>query len=199
VDNDWTFRFRRPVFQRRDRAPAYNRGLAQDCSLCYSRKGITTAATLRRCCEENVMFMALSPIPSRIYDDCTFHFIDAHRDNPVFRDILLYARRRPDKPQISRIDGCKMSSNCAKDGAAQGGFEKRRKDRVPGSFLLRKHRECDPGTWRGHTQKKGSDQPSRSKVRKIDRGCGRTMITRSSGQAREQYSGQRNARCSSHD
>jgi len=93
------------------------------------------------------MFMALSA-DTRPHFTTIADFISSMQEEivPLFRNILLYCA---EEGLISRemfaIDGCRMSSNCAKEwSGTREDFEKRKKKiEYQVRFLLRKHRECD--------------------------------------------------------
>jgi len=128
-------------------APAYDpRVMLKIVLYAYSR-GIMHSRDISRCCVENVMFMALSA-DTRPHFTTIADFISSMHEEivPLFRNILLYCA---EEGLISRemfaIDGCRMSSNCAKEwSGTREDFEKRKKKiEYQVRFLLRKHRECD--------------------------------------------------------
>jgi len=144
------------------------------------------------------MFMALSA-DTKPHFTTIAHFISSmHAEiTPLFRDILLYcAEEGLISRQMFAIDGCKMSSNCAKEwSGTREDFEKRKKKiEYQVRFLLRKHRECDKRELGENILKKERKAIShlRSKVRKIDRWLRKNddKLGLRSGEE-EQYHGQR--------
>jgi hypothetical protein len=121
------------------------------------------------------MFMALSA-DTKPHFTTIAHFVSSMdaEITPLFRDILLYcAEENLISRQMFAIDGCKMSSNCAKEwSGTREDFEKRKKKiEYQVRFLLRKHRECDQRELGEDIRKKERKAINhlRSKVRKIDR------------------------------
>lgn len=156
-------------------APAYDpRVILKIVLYAYSR-GIMHSRDIERCCTENVMFMALSA-DTQPHFTTIAHFVSSMHDEivPLFRNILLYCA---EEGLISRemfaIDGCKMSSNCAKEwSGTQEDFEKRKKKiEYQIRFLIRKHRECDKQQLDEYIRKKERKAINRlrSKVKKINR------------------------------
>lgn len=98
-------------------APAYDpRILLKVILLAYSR-GITSSREIAKCCEENVVFMALSS-NSRPHFTTISNFI-SRMDREVislFREVLIVC---DDMGLIGRemfaVDGCKLPSNASKE------------------------------------------------------------------------------------
>lgn len=97
-------------------APAYNpRALLKIILFAYSR-GITSSRQIGRCCEENVIFMALSG-DTRPHFTTIADFV-ATMDKeitPFFRDVLLVCDNMGlIGKEMFAIDGCKLPSNAGK-------------------------------------------------------------------------------------
>ena len=100
-------------------APAYDpRVLLKIVLYAYSR-GINHSRDIARCCEENVMFMALSA-DTKPHFTTIAHFISSmHAEiTPLFRDILLYCAEE-------NLISCQMFAirclrTVPRNGAAQG-------------------------------------------------------------------------------
>lgn len=98
-------------------APAYDpRTLLKVILLAYSR-GITSSREIAKCCEENVVFMALSAY-SRPHFTTISNFI-SQMDKEIivlFREVLIYC---DELGLIGRemfaVDGCKLPSNASKE------------------------------------------------------------------------------------
>ena len=128
-------------------APAYDpRVLLKIVLFAYSR-GITSSREIERNCRENVVFMALSA-DSHPHFTTIAKFISSMETEitPLFRSVLMIcSQEKLIGRQMFAIDGCKISSNCAKEwSGTRAGFE-RRKGKLDKSIklLLRKHRETD--------------------------------------------------------
>jgi len=148
----WTFGFRRrfPTTRRRS---AYNPRSA-DCSLCLFT-GINHTATLRAAAKRSDVHLALSADTNRILRRLHISFHRCNRDNPLFRDILLYCAKKlitanvRDRRMQNVFELCQGMERHKED------LRSGRKDRVPGRFLCANTGNAISGTWRGHTQKKG--------------------------------------------
>jgi transposase len=156
-------------------APAYDPRVMLKIVLYAYSKGIIHSREIARCCEENVMFMALSADTQPHFTTIADIISSMHDEIvPLFRDILLYCS---EEGLIGRemfaIDGCKLASNCAKEWSGTlEDFEKRKKKlEYQVRFLVRKHRECDRRELGEDIVKKEKKtiRHLRSKVRKIDR------------------------------
>jgi transposase len=156
-------------------APAYDPCIMLKIVLYAYSRGIMHSRDISRCCEENVMFMALSA-DTRPHFTTIADFISSMHVEivPLFRNILMYCA---EEGLISRemfaIDGCKISSNCSKalSGTREDFDRRKKKLEYQIRFLLRKHRECDRGIQGEDMRKKERKTINhlRSKVRKIDR------------------------------
>ena len=98
-------------------APAYDpRILLKVILVAYSR-GITSSRDIARCCEENIVFMALSAY-SRPHFTTIANFVSGMDQEIIilFREVLLTC---DEMGLIGRemfaVDGCKLSSNAAKE------------------------------------------------------------------------------------
>jgi len=156
-------------------APAYDPKIMLKIVLYAYSKGVIHSREIARCCEENVMFMALSADTQPHFTTIADFISTMHEQiAPLFRDILLYCSEQGlIGREMFAIDGCKLSSNCAKEwSGTQEDFEKRKKKlEYQVRFLLRKHRECDRLELGQDSVKKEKKaiRHLRSKVRKIDR------------------------------
>lgn len=128
-------------------ATAYNpRALLKIILFAYSR-GITSSRQIARCCEENVIFMALS-------GDFKPHFTTiadfvATMDKeiiPLFRNVLLICDNMGlIGKEMFAIDGCKLPSNAGKQwSGTKADFEKKAA-KMEGAIgrMLSKHRSQD--------------------------------------------------------
>ncbi len=117
-------------------APAYDPAILLKVVLFAYSRGITSSRRIARACEENVVFMALSA-DSRPHFTTIAEFVSSmsERVENVFTDVLsvCYTVGLIGKKMFA-VDGCKISSNCAKGMERyQGGAEEEgRKDRTVG-------------------------------------------------------------------
>lgn len=128
-------------------APAYNpRILLKVVLLAYSR-GITSSREIARCCEENVVFIALSA-GSKPHFTTIASFISSMDKEIIslFREVLLIC---DEMGLIGRemfaVDGCKMPSNASKEwsGTREGFKKKCIKLENAIERIVKRHRESD--------------------------------------------------------
>jgi transposase len=156
-------------------APAYDPRIMLKIVLYGYSRGVIHSRDIARCCTENVMFMALSAYTQPHFTTIADFISTMHEEiTPLFRNILLYCA---EENLISRdmfaIDGCKISSNCAKEWSGTVEDFEKRKEKLEYQVrrLLRKHREGDVKNLEENIIKKEKKAINhlRSKVRKIDR------------------------------
>jgi len=130
-------------------APAYDpRVMLKIVLFAYSR-GIVSSREIERACRENVVFMALSA-DSHPHFTTIAGFISSMEEEiaPLFRNVLMVcAEEGLIGRQMFAIDGCKISSNCAKEWSGTRADFEHKKAKLDKSIhlLLRKHRETDEG------------------------------------------------------
>lgn len=130
-------------------APAYDPAVLLKIILYAYARGITSSRQIEQCCQENIIFMALSadthPHFTTIAD-----FISSRVEEIVelFRDVLLIC---DEMGLIGRemfaIDGCKMPSNASKEWSGTKGELKSKQKKMERAvrYLVEKHREMDLG------------------------------------------------------
>jgi transposase len=128
-------------------APAYDPAVLLKIVLFAYSRGITSSREIERACCENVVFMALSA-DSHPHFTTIAKFISSMDEEitPLFRNVLLIcAQEGLLGRQMFAIDGCKISSNCAKEWSGTRADFERKKRKLEGSIgvLLRKHRQAD--------------------------------------------------------
>lgn len=156
-------------------APAYDPAILLKIVLFAYSRGITSSREIERACRENVVFMALSA-DSHPHFTKIAEFISSMEEEiaPLFRNVLLIcAQEGLIGRQMFAIDGCKITSNCAKEwSGTRADFEKK-KEKLEKSIhlLLRKHRETDeddegpPGM---REKEEEAVERLRAKVKKIE-------------------------------
>ena len=128
-------------------APAYDPAILLKIVLFAYSRGITSSREIERACRENVVFMALSA-DSHPHFTTIAEFVSSMEREivPLFRNVLVIcAAEGLIGRQMFAIDGCKITSNCAKEwSGTKEDFEKK-KGKLEKSIqlLLRKHREAD--------------------------------------------------------
>lgn len=127
--------------------PAYDPAILLKIILFAYSKGITSSREIQWCCETNVLFKALScdTVP---HFTTIAHFVSAHPDQieAIFEQVLLVCDQEGLLGnELFAIDGCKMSSNAAKEWS--GTFKeleaKRQKLKHRIRQQLKAHRELD--------------------------------------------------------
>ena len=131
-------------------APAYDPAVLLKVVLFAYSRGIIGSRRIAQACEENVVFMALSG-DSRPHFTTIAEFISTMGEQigDVFTDVLsvCYAAGLIGKRMFA-VDGCKISSNCAKEWSGTRAELRKKAEKIEESIraLLRRHREED---WQG--------------------------------------------------
>ena len=157
-------------------APAYDPAVMLKIVLFAYSRGIVSSREIERACRENVVFMALSG-DSHPHFTTIAEFISSMEEEvtPLFRSVLMVcAEEGLIGRQMFAIDGCKISSNCAKEWSGTRVDFERKKAKLDKSIrvLLRKHRQMDAseGGTSGMRQKEAvALERLRAKVKKIDK------------------------------
>jgi len=110
-------------------APAYDPAILLKIVLFAYSRGVISSREIERACRENVVFMALSA-DSRPHFTTIAEFISSMEDEitPLFRNVLMVcAEEGLIGRQMFAIDGCKISSNCAKEwSGTRADFERKK-------------------------------------------------------------------------
>ena len=125
-------------------APAYDPAILLKIVLFAYSRGMTSSRVISRACRENVVFMALAA-DSHPHFTTIARFIASLEDEiaPLFRNVLMICSREGlIGGQMFAIDGCKISSNCAKEWSGTRADFERKKEKLDRSIqqLLRRHR-----------------------------------------------------------
>ena len=128
-------------------APAYNPGVLLKAILFAYSKGIISSRKIAQFCEQNIVCMALTA-DTRPHFTTIADFISSMDDECIylFTKILsvCYSENLIGKNMFA-IDGCKISSNCAKEwsGTKEELRNKSEKIRRSISYLVSKHKRTD--------------------------------------------------------
>jgi transposase len=128
-------------------APAYDPAILLKIILYAYSRGIVSSRKIAQCCEENVIFMALSA-DTRAHFTTIAEFISSSEEEitELFRDILLIC---DEMGLIGRemfaIDGCKLPSNASKEQSGTKADFQRKKKKLEETIrrILKRHREQD--------------------------------------------------------
>ncbi len=128
-------------------APAYDPAILLKTVLFAYSRGITSSREICQACRENVVFMSLAA-DSHPHFTTIARFIASLEDEitPLFRNVLLICSREGlIGRQMFAVDGCKISSNCAKEWSGTRADFERKKEKIDRSIrhLLSRHREAD--------------------------------------------------------
>jgi transposase len=156
-------------------APAYDPSVMLKIVLFAYSRGIFSSRDIERACRENVVLMALSA-DSHPHFTTIADFISTMEAEitPLFLNVLLVcAEEGLIGRQMFAIDGCKISSNCAKEWSGTRADFEHKKEKLEKSIklLLKKHRARDSseGVDSGMREKElEAIARLRSKVRKIE-------------------------------
>lgn len=128
-------------------APAYDPAILLKIILYAYSKGIFSSRKIARCCEENVIFMALSA-DTRPHFTTIADFISSTDQEIVrlFLEVLMTCHEMGliGKEMFS-VDGCKMPSNASKEwsGTIEELSKKKEKMEKVLRHIMRRHRETD--------------------------------------------------------
>jgi transposase len=154
--------------------------------LAYSR-GIIGSRRIAQACEENVLFMALAA-DSRPHFTTIAEFISSMGEQitSVFTDVLAvcYSEGLIGKRMFA-VDGCKISSNCAKEwsGTKKELLKKAQKIEESVRYLVKKHRQQDEATAvpEQRDKEKQSIENLKAKAKKIREWLGENEDRRGAG------------------
>ena len=128
-------------------APAYDPSILLKIILYAYSRGIVSSRKIFRCCQENIIFMALSA-DTRPHFTTIADFISSMGDEvlELFRDVLLICdEMKLIGKDMFAIDGCKMPSNASKEWSGTKAEFKKKKQKMERAVrrILKKHRETD--------------------------------------------------------
>lgn len=128
-------------------APAYNPAILLKIILYAYSKGITSSRKIAKCCEENIVFMALSA-DTRPHFTTIADFISS-ADQEIIRLFLEVLLTCDEMNLIGKemfaVDGCKMPSNASKEwsGTIEELTKKKEKMEQTVRDIMKRHRETD--------------------------------------------------------
>ena len=128
-------------------APAYDPAVLLKVVLFAYSRAITSSRQIARACEENVVFLALSA-DSRPHFTTIAEFISSMSTQiqGVFTDVLsvCYTEGLIGKKMFA-VDGCKISSNCAKEWSGTRTELRKKAEKIEESvkMLLDRHKDQD--------------------------------------------------------
>jgi len=128
-------------------APAYDPSILLKVVLYAYSRGIVSSRKIARCCEENIIFMALSA-DTRPHFTTIADFVSSMENEVLglFRDVLLICdEMKLIGKDMFAIDGCKIPSNASKEWSGTKAEFKQKKQKVERAIrrILKKHRETD--------------------------------------------------------
>jgi len=128
-------------------APAYDLSILLKIVLYAYSRGIVSSRKIGRCCQENIIFMALSA-DTRPHFTTIADFVSSMENEVLglFRDVLLICdEMKLIGKDMFAIDGCKMPSNASKEWSGTKAEFNQKKQKVERAIrrILKKHRETD--------------------------------------------------------
>ena len=128
-------------------APAYDPAILLKIILFAYSRGIVSSRKIARCCEENVIFMALSA-DTRPHFTTIADFISLMHFEilELFRNVLLICdEMNLIGKDMFAIDGCKMPSNASKEWSGTKAEFIKKKSKLERAIgrMLKKHRDTD--------------------------------------------------------
>lgn len=128
-------------------APAYDPAILLKIILYAYARGITSSRKIARCCEENIIFMALSA-DTRPHFTTIADFISS-ADQEIIRLFLQVLLTCDEMGLIGKemfaVDGCKMPSNASKEWSGTKEELQNKKEKMEKAVkqILARHREMD--------------------------------------------------------
>lgn len=148
IDNEFDLsRFEQRYHNDETGAPAYDPAILLKIILYAYSRGITSSRQIEQCCQENIIFMALSadthPHFTTIAD-----FISSSSEAIIelFRDVLLICNKMGlIGKEMFAVDGCKLGSNASKEWSGTLGELKKKQQKMEQAvrYLVEKHKEMD--------------------------------------------------------
>ena len=142
--------------------PAYDPAILLKIILFAYSKGITSSREIQWCCENNIIFKALScdTVP---HFTTIAQFVSGQPESieAVFEQILLICHQQGLLGnELFAIDGCKMSSNAAKEwsGTFKELEQKRDKIKRQIAYHMNEHQKHDKSETRDEVQRKRTEQ-----------------------------------------
>lgn len=128
-------------------APAYDPAILLKISLYAYSRGITSSRQIEQCCEQNIIFMALSA-DTHPHFTTIAEFISSSSEQIIelFRDVLLICNKLGlIGKEMFAVDGCKLGSNASKEWSGTKGELKKKQQKMEQAvrYLVDKHRETD--------------------------------------------------------
>lgn len=148
-------------------APAFDPAILLKIVLFAYSRGIITSREIARCCEENVVFMALAA-DSRPHFTTIAQFVSTMDEQiiSVFTDVLTvcYSEGLIGKRMFA-IDGCKIAANCAKEWSGTKKELLKKAQRIEESIreIVNKHRDGD----RSGGATGGGDDSEQQRIEKL--------------------------------
>jgi len=128
-------------------APAYDPAILLKIILYAYSKGITSSRKIAKCCEENIIFMALSA-DTRPHFTTIADFISStdQETMKLFLEILLYCDAMGlIGKEMFAVDGCKMPSDASKEWSGTKEELRAKKEKMEKAIkqIVKRHREID--------------------------------------------------------
>lgn len=128
-------------------APAYDPAILLKIILFAYSRGIVSSRKIARCCEENIIFMALSA-DTRPHFTTIADFVSSMEKEVLglFRNVLLICdQMKLIGKDMFAIDGCKLPSNASKEWSGTKAEFSKKKQKMERAIrrILKKHREMD--------------------------------------------------------
>src|SRR5262247_1056562 len=154
-------------------APAYDPAILLKIILYAYSRGITSSRQIEQCCQQNIIFMALSadthPHFTTIADFISW---SSEAIIELFRDVLLICNKMVlIGKEMFAVDGCKLGSNASKEWSGTLGDLKKKQQKMEQvvRYLVEKHKEMDSKAESGPTVEREQRQIDtlRAKIKKL--------------------------------
>ena len=128
-------------------APAYDPAILLKIILYAYSRGITSSRKIAQCCQENIIFMALSA-DTRPHFTTVSDFISTSGQEIIhlFLEILLICDEMGlIGKEMFAVDGCKLPSNASKEWSGTKGELEKKREKMEKAIrqIVKRHREVD--------------------------------------------------------
>lgn len=128
-------------------APAYDPAILLKIVLYAYSRGITSSREMEQCCEQNIIFMALSA-DTHPHFTTLADFISSSGEQIIelFCNVLLICEKLGlIGKEMFAVDGCKLGSNASKEWSGTKGELRKKQQKMEQAvrYLVEKHREMD--------------------------------------------------------
>ena len=168
-------------------APAYDPAILLKIILYAYSRGITSSRKIAQCCQENIIFMALSADTRPHFTTIADFIASLDREIiPLFLEVLMICDAMGlIGKEMFAVDGCKMPSNASKEWSGTKEELQHKKEKMEKAIrqIIRRHSEMDASetsSWKPRSKEEQYVETLKEKVKKIREWLRRMTTNRAS-------------------